>query len=107
VQKTRNQFNYFLLIKKNKHHLYSDNSEDIDVLNFPHAVSQSFLFVFPYISEGTMATGQTCCHLPGEMLNLAAKAADRARIYFQYVTKNCFSVAKANPTSKLELEKNM
>jgi hypothetical protein len=27
-----------------------------------------------------MATGQTCCHLPGEMLNLDAKAADRARI---------------------------
>jgi hypothetical protein len=27
-----------------------------------------------------MATRQTCCHLPGEMLNLAAECADRARI---------------------------
>jgi hypothetical protein len=29
---------------------------------------------------GTMATSQTCCHLPGEMLNSAAKCADRAGI---------------------------
>jgi hypothetical protein len=43
-------------------------------------VSQSFLSVFSYLSEGMMATGKKCCHLPGEMLNLAAKAADRARI---------------------------
>jgi hypothetical protein len=27
-----------------------------------------------------MATCLTCCHLPGEMLNSAAKCADRARI---------------------------
>jgi hypothetical protein len=27
-----------------------------------------------------MATGQTCCHLPGEILNSAAECADRARI---------------------------
>jgi hypothetical protein len=27
-----------------------------------------------------MATSQTCCHLPGEMLNSAADCADRARI---------------------------
>jgi hypothetical protein len=27
-----------------------------------------------------MATSQTCCHLPGEMLNSAAECADRARI---------------------------
>jgi hypothetical protein len=26
-----------------------------------------------------------CCHLPGEMLNLTAKAGDRARIYFETV----------------------
>jgi hypothetical protein len=27
-----------------------------------------------------MATSQTCCHLPGELLNTAAECADRARI---------------------------
>jgi hypothetical protein len=27
-----------------------------------------------------MATSQTCCHLPGELLNSAAECADRARI---------------------------
>jgi hypothetical protein len=27
-----------------------------------------------------MATSQTCCHLPGELLNSAAQCADRARI---------------------------
>jgi hypothetical protein len=27
-----------------------------------------------------MATSQTCCHLPGKMLNSAAECADRARI---------------------------
>jgi hypothetical protein len=43
-------------------------------------VYQSFLSVFPYISDETMATGQKCCHLPGEMLNLTAKAGDRAQI---------------------------
>jgi hypothetical protein len=43
---------------------------------------QSFLFVFPYLSVGTMATGQTCCHLAGEMINLDAKAADRGRTRF-------------------------
>jgi hypothetical protein len=29
-----------------------------------------------------MATSQTCCHLPGKMLNSAAECADRARITF-------------------------
>jgi hypothetical protein len=29
-----------------------------------------------------MATSQTCCHLPSEMLNSAAECADRARIRF-------------------------
>jgi hypothetical protein len=33
------------------------------------------------LSEGTMATSKGCCHLTGAMLNLAAEAADRARIY--------------------------
>jgi hypothetical protein len=27
-----------------------------------------------------MATSQSCCHLPGELLNSAAECADRARI---------------------------
>jgi hypothetical protein len=27
-----------------------------------------------------MATSQTCCHLPGKMLNSAAECADRAQI---------------------------
>jgi hypothetical protein len=39
-----------------------------------------------------MATSQTCCHLPGEMLNSAAECADRARInitkkYYHAVTQ--------------------
>jgi hypothetical protein len=32
------------------------------------------------LSGGTMATCEGCCHLTGAMLNLAAEAADRARI---------------------------
>jgi hypothetical protein len=51
------------------------------VFKFPHAVSQSFLSVLPYLSVGTMAKGQKCCHLPGEICHLAAKAGDRAQIY--------------------------
>jgi hypothetical protein len=43
-------------------------------------VSQSFPSVFPLLSGGTMATSEGCCHLTGAMLNLAAEAADRARI---------------------------
>jgi hypothetical protein len=43
-------------------------------------VWQSFLSVFPHLLGGTMDTSQTCCHLPGEMLNSAAECADRARI---------------------------
>jgi hypothetical protein len=31
-----------------------------------------------------MATSQTCCHLPGKMLNSAAECADRARICGSY-----------------------
>jgi hypothetical protein len=54
--------------------------EEIYVLRFPHAVSQSFPSVFPLLSVGTMATCEGCCHLTGAMLNLAAEAADRARI---------------------------
>jgi hypothetical protein len=32
------------------------------------------------LSGGTMATSKGCCHLMGAMLNMAAEAADRARI---------------------------
>jgi hypothetical protein len=46
-------------------------------------VWQSFLSIFPHLLGGTMATSQRCCHLPGEMLNSAAKCADRARIRVQ------------------------
>jgi hypothetical protein len=45
-------------------------------------VWQSFLYIFPYLLGGTMATSQTCCHLPSKMLNSAAECADRARIGF-------------------------
>jgi hypothetical protein len=48
-------------------------------------VSQSFPSVFPLLSVGTMATCEGCCHLTGVMLNLAAEAADRARINACYV----------------------
>jgi hypothetical protein len=54
--------------------------EEIDVLKFLHAVSQSFPSFFPLLSGGTMATCKGCCHLMGAMLNLAAEAADRAQI---------------------------
>jgi hypothetical protein len=64
-------------MKKNKHNFYS--GVEINVLKFPHAVWQSFLSICPHLSGGTMATSQRCCHLPGEMLNSAAKCADRAR----------------------------
>jgi hypothetical protein len=43
-------------------------------------VSRSFPSVFPLLSGGTMTTCEGCCHLTGAMLNLAAEAADRARI---------------------------
>jgi hypothetical protein len=36
-----------------------------------------------------MATSQTCCHLPGKMLNSAAECADRARIENESSTVNC------------------
>jgi hypothetical protein len=72
-------------------------------------VSQSFLFVFPYLSVRTMATGQTCCHPPGEMLNLAAKAVDRARIgtccacgIWSHVTSH-FSMSRMSWVQKLRL----
>jgi hypothetical protein len=38
-----------------------------------------------------MATSEGCCHLTGAMFNLAAEAADRARIGF-------FSQAKGSPS---------
>jgi hypothetical protein len=41
---------------------------------------QSFLSILPHLSGGTMVTSQTCCHLPGELLNSAAECADRARM---------------------------
>jgi hypothetical protein len=34
-------------------------SEEIDVLKFPHAVYQSFLSVFPFLSGKTMATAES------------------------------------------------
>jgi hypothetical protein len=44
--------------------------------------SRSFQSIFLHLLGGTMATSQTCCHLPAEMLNLAANGADRARIHW-------------------------
>jgi hypothetical protein len=66
-------------MKKNKHN-FKSGVVKINVLKLPHAVWQSFLSIFPHLSGGTMATSQTCCHLPGELLNSAAECADRARI---------------------------
>jgi hypothetical protein len=43
-------------------------------------VWESFLSISPHLLGGTMSTSQTCCHLPGEILNSAAECADRARI---------------------------
>jgi hypothetical protein len=43
-------------------------------------VWHSFLSISPHHSAGSMATSQTCYHLPGKMLNSAAECADRARI---------------------------
>jgi hypothetical protein len=43
-------------------------------------VWQSFLSLFLHLSVETMATSQTCCPLPGKMLNSAAEYADRALI---------------------------
>jgi hypothetical protein len=55
---------------------FSTSSQDSGYRFF----SQSFPSVFPLLSVGTMATCEGCCHLTGAMLNLAAEAADRARI---------------------------
>jgi hypothetical protein len=68
-------------MKENKHNFYFT---EIKALKFPHAVWQSFPSIFPHLSGGTMATSQTCCHLPGEILNSAAECADRARIQGPY-----------------------
>jgi hypothetical protein len=38
-----------------------------------------------------MATSQTCCYLPGEMLNSAAEYADRAQIQIQRIPLRYFS----------------
>jgi hypothetical protein len=48
-------FQIILEMKNNKHPFYSD----FDVLKLPHAVSQSFLSVFPFLSVETMATGES------------------------------------------------
>jgi hypothetical protein len=51
----------------------------------------SYFFPFPpHLSGGTMATSQTCCHLPGEMLNSAAECADRARMSVKMSDLNDF-----------------
>jgi hypothetical protein len=42
-----------------------------------------------------MATSQTCCHLPGEMLDSAAEGADRARIGVYHIEK-AFKLVKQN-----------
>jgi hypothetical protein len=69
----------FFWCKKTKNHFCS---EEIDVWKFPYAVSLPFKSIFHLLSvAGAMATDQMAVHLPGEMLNLAAKAADRARIW--------------------------
>jgi hypothetical protein len=56
-------------MKKNKHIFLSG------------VVKKSFLSIFPHLSGETMATSQTCCHLPGELSNSVAECADRARIH--------------------------
>jgi hypothetical protein len=55
-----------LVMKNNKHCFYSDICiEEMDVLKFPHAVSQSFLSVFPYLSVETMATAESAAPSTG------------------------------------------
>jgi hypothetical protein len=50
-----------------------------------------------------MATSEGCCHLTGAMLNLAAKAADRARITL-YIRRPClFSASFVAMTSNVEV----
>jgi hypothetical protein len=69
--------------KNKKNHINEKNqaqflkwcSEEINNLKFPHAVWQLFQSISLHLLGGTMATSQTCCHLPGEMLNSAAKCA--------------------------------
>jgi hypothetical protein len=49
-----------LVMKYNKHHFSNDmHSEEIDVIKFPHAVSQSFLSIFPFLLVETMATAKS------------------------------------------------
>jgi hypothetical protein len=45
-------------MKNNKHHFYIDVVKKLSFFKFPHAVFQSFLSVFPYLSEETMATAE-------------------------------------------------
>jgi hypothetical protein len=73
-----NMFLFYFKIIKNKLLLCS---EEINVEKFSHAVWQSYLFVFPHLSVGTMATSQMCCHLTDKKLESAAECADRARIH--------------------------
>jgi hypothetical protein len=63
--------------------------------------------IFPHLLGGTMATSQTCCHLPGEMLNSAAECADRARILTSrhYKTRGRSRVIKL-PEGVCVLKKN-
>jgi hypothetical protein len=74
-------------------------------------VWQLFLSIFPHLSGGTMATSQTCCHLPGELLNSAAECADRARIeVFESVELKLSGLNSIwrlafNPTGIMHLEK--
>jgi hypothetical protein len=66
-------------MKKNKHNLYSGVVKKLMPESSPMLCGSHFR-PFPPISGGTMASSQTCCHLPVEILNSAAECADRARI---------------------------
>jgi hypothetical protein len=53
-------------------------------------VWQLFLSISPHLSGGTMATSQTCCHLPGELLNSAAECADSSNSHSRQPRKSCY-----------------
>jgi hypothetical protein len=57
-------------------------------------VWQSFLSISPHLSGGTMASSQTCCHLPGELLN---SAAEYGGIYLRRSERDSVLIITAAP----------
>jgi hypothetical protein len=75
-----NKNNKKTINEKTKHNCFSDVVKKLLSYCSPMLCGRHFGPFYPHLSGGTMASSETCCHLPGKILNSAAEWADRARI---------------------------